>query len=81
MKELEIDSLAQPDFTFPNIELKDSEEWMLYFTAAISMKFKPAIQAVESQREKFAISDQLRSDILGAIKSTYWWHYIRLVKL
>ena len=73
MKELEIDALVAPEFRFPELELQDSEDWMLHFVAAVSMKFRDGVRAIDARRGEFGISDALRDDILGAIKSTYWW--------
>ncbi len=78
LKELEIDALTDPDFRFPELPLADSEDWMLYFTGAVAMKFREAVQALDARREAFGIDDALRSDILGAIKSTYWWRYMMM---
>ena len=73
MKEYELDAVTDYDFEFPQIKLKDSEEWMLYFVAAVTMKFKQAIQALDKYRDEFRIDNDLRSDIISSIKSTYWW--------
>jgi hypothetical protein len=78
MKEYEIDSVTNPDFAFPQLELKDSEDWMLYFVTAVTMKFKQAVIAVDAERAKHDISDELRSDIISSIKSTYWWRFMMM---
>lgn len=78
MKELEIDALTRADFSFPELDLQDSEDWMLYYTAAVAMKFGSAVRAIDVQRDRFGISDTLRDDIIGAIKSTYWWRYMMM---
>lgn len=76
LKELEIDMLTAADFQFPPLALQDSEDWMLHFVAAVSMKFREGVHALDARRSEFGISDVLRADILGAIKSTYWWRYM-----
>ncbi len=78
MKELEINALSEANFHFPELELRDSEDWMLHFVAAVSMKFREGVRAIDARRNEFGISDSLRTDILGAIKSTYWWRYMMM---
>ena len=51
---------------------------MLYYTAAVAMKFGSAVRAIDAQRDSFGIGDALRNDIIGAIKSTYWWRYMMM---
>ncbi|MDH5571744.1 MAG: hypothetical protein OEY89_08265 [Gammaproteobacteria bacterium] len=81
MKEYELDAVTDYDFEFPMLKLKDSEEWMLYFVAAVSMKFKPAVQALDKCRDQFKIDDDLRSDIISSIKSTYWWRNMMMSRI
>ena len=81
MKSLEIESVVDPYFEFPPITLKDSEDWMLYYTAAVSLKFREAARALDQRRAELGISDGLRNDILGAIKSTYWWRYMMMARV
>lgn len=76
MKEAQIDALTDPDYSFPKLELADSEAWMLYFTAATCLKFKEGVAGVDALRGEMGIGDKLRLDIIGAIKSTYWWRYM-----
>lgn len=78
MKEHEIDALTTADFVFPPLALADSEDWMLHYVAAVCMKFREAVQALDARRAEFGISDALRTDILGAVKSTYWWRYMMM---
>ncbi|MDH5633028.1 MAG: hypothetical protein OEZ10_08530 [Gammaproteobacteria bacterium] len=78
MKEYELDCLTDTDFEFPDLQLKDSEDWMLYFVAAICMKFREAISVIDMRRTEFGISGELRSDIISSIKSTYWWRYMMM---
>ncbi len=73
MKSYELDAVMALDYYFPEIELLDSEAWMLYFTAALSMKFREGVHALEARRAELGISDELRDDVVGAVKSTYWW--------
>ncbi|MDH5649614.1 MAG: hypothetical protein OEY67_08155 [Gammaproteobacteria bacterium] len=81
MKEYELDALLVDDYVFPDIEILDSEAWMLYFTAAVSMKFKEGVKALEARRADYGISEELRNDIMGAIKSTYWWKYMLMSRV
>lgn len=81
MKALEIESVADPAFEFPHLPLADSEDWMLHYTAAVALKFRAAVHALERRRKEFGISDGLRDDILGAIKSTYWWRYMMMARV
>lgn len=78
VKSSELDSVTEPNFVCPDFELRDSEDWMLHYTAAVALKFKEAVRALETRRPEFGISDELRADILGSIKSTYWWRYMML---
>jgi hypothetical protein len=78
MKSLEIDALCESDFNFPELELQDSEDWMLHFVAAVSMKFREGVRAIDARRNEFGVSAALRADILGAIKSTYWWRHMMM---
>jgi hypothetical protein len=81
MKTLEIESVTRPYFEFPEIRLRDSEDWMLYYTAAVTLKFREAVYALDQRRGEFGISEALRDDILGAIKSTYWWRYMMMARV
>lgn len=80
-KEKQIDVLAGLGVDFADIRLQDSEDWMLHYTAAIALRFPEMIKYLEGQRKGMAISDALRNDILGAIKSTYWWKNMMMSRL
>lgn len=81
MRELEVDHLALDQANFSSISLSDSEDWMLHYTAAVALKFKEGVRYMESRRAEFGVSDELRTDILGAIRSTYWWRYMMMSRL
>lgn len=80
MKELEIDALVDPGFQFPELELPDTEAWMLYYVAAVTLKFREGIAALEARREELGVSVALRADIIGAVKSTFWWRYMLMAR-
>ena len=81
IKEIEINEIGLPNFEMPTIELADSEDWMLYFVATVTLKFRVGVQYMESRRAEFNISDELRDDILGAIRSTYWWKNMMMSRI
>jgi len=81
VKEMEINDLALPGYIIPNVELKDSEDWMLYYVAAVVVKCKAAILHFESRREELGISAELRDDIVGAIRTTYWWKHMMMSRV
>lgn len=78
MRELQVDEMALDTMDTSRIELSDSEDWMLYYVAALAIKFKPGVRHMETRRAEFGISDALRDDILGAVRSTYWWRYMMM---
>lgn len=63
------------------VELKDSEDWMLYYVAAVVVKCRSAILHFESRREELGISAELRDDIVGAIRTTYWWKHMMMSRV
>ncbi|MDH5435126.1 MAG: hypothetical protein OEX83_00055 [Gammaproteobacteria bacterium] len=81
MREYEIDATLTDDYHFPEIKLRDSEHWMMYFVAAITMKFREASKALDVRRTEFGISDDLRMDIINSIKATYWWKYMLMSRV
>lgn len=81
MKALEIEAVTRVDFVFPELALRDSEDWMLHYTAAVALKFREAVRALEARREELGISEGLRDDIIGAIRSTYWWRYMLMARV
>jgi hypothetical protein len=81
MRSYEIDATFEDDYRLPQIELRDSEHWMLYFVAAITMKFKEAVKSLDARRDEFGISDELKMDIVNSIKSTYWWRYMLMSRV
>ena len=81
MKSYEVDAALEMDYEFPHLELRDSEHWMMYFVAAIALKFKEAVRALDKRREEFGISAELKSDIVNSIKATYWWRYMLMSRV
>ncbi len=81
VQEWQTDELAgvkEPGF---DLTPTDSEDWMLHYTAAVALKYKELVQFLEAMRESMGVSKELRHDILGAIKSTYWWKNMMMSRL
>jgi hypothetical protein len=47
----------------------------------VALKFREAVRALEARREELGISEGLRDDIVGAIRSTYWWRYMLMARV
>jgi len=81
IKGMEINDIGLPGYKMPEVELRDSEDWMLYFVACVVTKFRPGVEYFESRREELDISDELRDDILGGIRTTYWWKNMMMSRI